>query len=212
MQTMNEQAAQGAAQVAESRLTGAEIDRETVIALALKASETKKGGAVFKASALKDKVRAQVRSRLGLERSQLVPAEVNALICDVCDAIVPAFNADLAKRGFVAERASGERLRVRGKEGEERIDRTITVLHAQDRTLAEQVADARMELARIADLLDKWERGLAPNGKPDNRDNETRDLAKARLLDRAALFERAKANAERELSRIAELARVNGIN
>lgn len=209
--SMTDHAAAGVSLPAESSLTGAGIDRETVVAMALKASETKRGGAVFKAAVLVDKVRAQVRSRLGLGKSELVPVAVNTIICDVCAAIVVEFNAALAKRGFVAERASSERNRVRGKEGEETLDRVVTVTHAKGLTFAEQRNAARLELASIADKLDKHERGQTPNGKPDTRPDEKRAIALAGLLTRKERLEAVVANAERELARIAELAKANGL-
>lgn len=207
---MSGQAGQGAATVVESILT-ASIDRELVVALALKASETKRGGATFKTAVLADKVRAQIRSRLGLGAKELVPSEVNAIIGEVCAAIVTEFNAALARRGFVQERASNERNRIKGKEGEESLDRVLSVTHCKGLTWAEQIRVARLELASIADKLDKHERGLTPNGKPDNRDAEKREAALLGLETRRGKLDAVIANCEREIGRIAELARANGV-
>lgn len=208
---MGASALTGIAAPVESVLTSVTVDRDMVVALALKASETKKGGASFKTAVLVDKVRHQVRSRLGLDAKQLVPADVNTVICEVCHAIVTEFNLALAKRGFVQERASGERNRVKGKEGEETLDRVLTVTHAKALTFAEQVNAAKLELASIADKLDKMDRGLNASGKPDTRLPEAIVTAREGLEIRRTKLDAVIANAKREIGRIAELARANGV-
>lgn len=207
---MSANATAGVATPAESKST-APVDREAIVALAMKHAATKKGGMSFKTGVLKDKVRAEVRSRLGLDRGALVPADVNDVICDVCDAVVNEFNAMLARQGFTAERSSGERRRVKGGEGEESLDLVRTVTHAKPLTLAEQRQHAKLELAGLADKLDKWERGQLPNGNPDNRDAELRTKALNGMLARKARLEAVVSNAKRELSRIETLAKANGL-
>lgn len=209
--SMTDNAAQGVATPAESVLTGAGIDRETVVALALKASETKRGGAVFKSAVLADKVRAQVRSRLGLDAKALVPVEVNKLIGEVCAVIATEFNAALAKRGFEQERASAVRNRIRGKAGEETLDQTVTVQHAKDYTWTEQICLAKGELDTVLDKLALWEQGMTPNRKPDTRLADVRERAREGFEARAAKLRAVIAHAEIELERIAGKARAEGL-
>lgn len=208
---MTDNAASGIAAPVESILTGASVGRDMIVALALKASETKKGGASFKTSVLVDKVRHQVRSRLGLDAKQLVPADVNTVICEVCQAIVTEFNRNLAKRGFEAERASGERNRIKGKEGSEALDKVLTVTHSRPLTLREQITAAHAELNTIHDKLALLDQGMTPNRKPDTRLPEVRQKAKEGMEARAGKLAAVIANAEREIGRIAELARANGV-
>lgn len=204
-------AAIGASLPVESILTGAGVDRDLVVSLALKASETKRGGASFKTSVLVDKVRQQIRSRLGLDAKQLVPADVNAVICDVCQAIVREFNLNLAKRGFEAERASAVRNRIKGKEGSEALDKVLTVTHARPLTLREQITAAHAELATIHDKLALLDQGMTPNRKTDTRLPEVRQKAKESMEARAGKLSAVIANSEREIGRVAELARANGL-
>ena len=207
---MTDNAAAGVSLPAESVLTGAGIDRELVASLALKHATTPKGGMKFKPKVLADKVRAEVRSRLGLDAKALVPAEVNAVICDVCARIVDIFNADLAKRGFSVERASAERSRVRGRDDEMRLDRIITVTHAKALTWKDQREQAKLDLGDMskvgneshpplygmAMVIHKLDKGQRPDGSRDTLTEEKRAERRARLIAQAERLQQVIANAK----------------
>jgi hypothetical protein len=211
MQTINEQAAQGIAASVESLPIGT-VDRETLMSLCDKHARTKSGGAKFSATKLKDLVRSEVRSRLGLGKGELVPADVNGELCTLCDNYAKAWIDSQVSDGYQFIRGTAAKsVFIRDGEETHKLARRKTVTLQKSLTWREQIGDAKVELAGIADKLDKLDRGLGFNGKPHKMNDEQLTATVDRLQTRELRLHGVIARCETEIEQLAKLAKVNGI-
>jgi hypothetical protein len=141
-------------------------------AIILRISQTKSGGYVFTRSKLWDAARAEVRSRLGLDKFARVPEAVDKVIGEEAARAASSWADDARKRGFTERRVGAEKTGIASNAGVKSVVTSYLVRWQRDHTLREQATLARQELMAVRRELTFHEAGKDKSGKPYVKSDE----------------------------------------